>query len=265
MHLKKALLSIVPIAVSASAIMMFGGMAHADIYKTPPYRYYRTTQSFKIGMTGSSQKVTVPSGVVVRAQKETFNYKLPAKTQYQIDFTPMSYKLRNKLFPRKFKGNWTSSTFSSVGQYLKLVSIPRSVFMTTLDSVPFQGYYTKYIDDKKGRANPIIVATTDGYIESYVHEFDFKPKTYIKIRKIRQVGNTKYYYYRVHLKGVRDQHIRKHGTQRYRLKVVNSQQILKVPGNDSPAHYSVIRVGGVKYYAIVHNDYPDFSEISTKL
>jgi hypothetical protein len=257
MRFSKALFAISAVAVTTLTIMLLGNTARADVESPAPYRYYRTTQSFKISMMGSSQKVPVPSGVVVRAQKETFNYKLPAKTQYQIDFTPMSYKLRKQFFPKKFKGNWTSSTFSSIGKYLQPVSIPKSVFMTTLDSVPFEGYYTKYIGQKRGHVNRTIVATTDGYIESYSDEFDFKPKTYVKIRKIKQSGDTKYYYYRVHMKGLRDKHIRKHGTQRYRLKIVNNKEIREVQGNDSPAYYSVIRVGGVKYYGIVHNDYPN--------
>ncbi len=69
MRFSKALFAISAVAVAALTVMLLSNIARADVESPAPYQYYRTTQSFKISMMGSSQKVPVPSGVVVRAQK----------------------------------------------------------------------------------------------------------------------------------------------------------------------------------------------------
>ncbi|GEP23531.1 hypothetical protein [Lentilactobacillus diolivorans] len=243
--------------LALTGLLAIGSLSvRADSATDSLYQYYRVNRTFKVWTAGIKAKhwITLPKGMIVQAAKQTqLSSNGKSMNVAEFNFRMISYATRkNKLHMKKTWRNWTDAT-TRTPQYLTAVKPPKVLLTDHLSASRQSGFLSNRADN---RGN-MVIATVDGYLEYYqklypTGDSNFKPQSYAKITKIRQSGNVKYFYYRHHIKGLKDQAVRKSGKYRYRLKEVNLNKkvTLQYPSvNDGlPSTYFVYTLSNQKYY-----------------
>lgn len=218
-----------------------------------PYRYYRLNAALKIKLYGTTQSVTLPKNTIVYGQIDGSGSYVTGdvKPYARFNFKVLSSHIRKNWPKVHAGGSWTSSGTTS--QLSKLTPITTPSQMLTKAETANVDQAVLYNAAKYASQTRMLVATTDGYLETYALKkgrlISPKPIHSVTIRKVTTHGNTTYYYTKYHLTGYKDKHVRKTGNLRYRLAVTNKKQTVTVKTGGDPYYRSVYTVGGVKYYA----------------
>lgn len=217
-----------------------------------PYRYYRLNAALKVKLAGTTQSVTLPKNTIVYGLiGGTGNYVTgDVKPYVRFNFEVLSSHAR-KSWPKVHAGGtWTASGLSSQISKLTPVATPSQMLTKTVTSTLDQAVLYNAV--KGANQTRMLVATTDGYLETYdltkSAKLPAKPIHSVTIRKVTTHGNTTYYYTKYHLTGYKDKYVRQTGNLRYRLTVTNKNQTVRVKTGGDPYYRDVYTVGGVKYY-----------------
>ncbi|GEO69396.1 hypothetical protein [Levilactobacillus acidifarinae] len=254
---KSSLLLLAAVGLGVSAGITATATSRSD------HTYYRANQTFRIQLYGSSQRVTIPRGTVVKGQVSEPLPGLtdPAKTRLEasFDLLTVNYQL-------KVKNGWPKKVHAGgVGEYTALNNVGRYLTMTTRP---------KYMLEAKGESpaftpsvktstwtGPWITVTTDGYLESFGtvkqsrQRTEYRPQASAKITKFTQKGTHRYYYTQKAIKGIPTKRVATHGKYQYRLTVTDTKKTkLQTPKNQSyPDHYHVYKFGKQTYYTFAGN------------
>lgn len=258
MHgLKSSLLLLGAVGLGLGATVSAAADSQSD------HTYYRANQTFRIQLYGSSQRVTIPQGTVVKGQVSGPFPGLtdPAKTRLEasFDLLTVNYQL-------KVKNGWPKKVHAGgVGEYTALNNVGRHLTATTRP---------KYMLEAKGEmpaftrsmktsiwTGPWVTVTTDGYLESFGtvkhsrQRTEYRPQASAKITKFTQKGTHRYYYTKKAVKGLPTKRVATHGKYQYRLTVTNLKKTkLQTPKHQSYAdYYHVYKLGKQTYYTYAGN------------
>lgn len=238
--------------------------------------YYKFTKATKIKYFGCAQSVTITKGTVLAGEPVIFSNGTandPKKSlEIQFNFFTTSYHMRKNWTQPHRGGTWVKSDYTSNIKNVQLTSAPKSLFDSSMKNLSYSlgdGYnykadfeYNTLASSMKDNKHRVVVATTDGYIDYYkngisnTQKFN-KPTASQKIYQVTQKGNTKYYYYKKAIAGIKEQKVSKTGNKRYRLTVKNLNKQTHYREKEDPfatETFNTFTVGGTKYYSYMHAD-----------